>query len=62
MGQTLHQHLINEGILIVDGRLYRLDLERLSDLRVTWQTLMRREMSAELRDFLAAFLHRHPDL
>jgi hypothetical protein len=56
LGQALHQHLLAQGILNVDGRLYRLDQKRLSDLRITWQSLMRRQMSAELRNFLTAFL------
>ena len=60
MGRAMLVHLLSEGILRVDGRLYRLDLERLGELGVTWHTLSRRETPEGLIQFLNQFLAQNP--
>lgn len=58
MGGAMMEYLLETGILAVEGKVYRLERDRLSELKITWQTLMRREVSDELRVFLRRFLER----
>ena len=60
MGRAMREHLLREGILRVDGRLYALDLRRLGELGVTWHTLSRRETPDGLIRFLNEFLAQNP--
>ena len=60
MGQAMRKHLLQEGILRVDGRLYTLDLDRLGELGVTWHTLSRREIPDGLVQFVNEFLAQNP--
>ena len=60
MGGAMLEHLLREGILRVEGRLYSMDLERLGELGVTWHTLSRREIPVGLTRFLNDFLAENP--